>query len=80
MTGLLGGALVLAILTVVITATANVPLNRELDVVEALTPQIAAQARADFEGSWNAYNLVRTLTALAAACCTVTAASLGRAD
>lgn len=77
---LLGAALMFAVVTIIITATGNVPLNRELDVVEVVTPQIAAQARADFEGPWNTLNLIRTLTAVAVACCATLATSIKRAD
>lgn len=63
----LASALVMAIATLAITLAGNVPLNEELAAVEALTPEIAAAARSDFEGPWNQLNLVRTLTAVLSA-------------
>lgn len=73
---LLAAAILFAVVTIGITAGANVPLNRELDVVDGLSPQIAAEARADFEDPWNLFNSIRTLTALVAACCATGALAL----
>ena len=72
-TALLASALVMALATVVITVTGNVPLNNELAEYETLTPEIASTARVAFEEPWNRLNLVRTLTAVVAAVCVTVA-------
>lgn len=72
-TALLASALVMALATVVITVTGNVPLNNELAEYETLTPEIARTARVAFEEPWNRLNLVRTLTAVVAAVCVTVA-------
>lgn len=52
-------ALVLALGTVAITATVNIPLNNALDASGSTDP---AAARAAFESSWVRWNTVRALT------------------
>ena len=69
-------AVVLAVATVVITFAGNVPLNQDLAAFERLTPELAAEARADFEGPWNRLNLIRTLTALGTGVSAVAAQAL----
>ncbi len=69
-------AVVLAFATVVITFAGNVPLNQDLAGFERLTPALAADARADFEGPWNRLNLIRTLTAFGAGVSAVVAQAL----
>ena len=49
-----------------ITATANVPLNRDLDRADVDTEQQCRIARRDFEARWNRWNLARTLTSIGA--------------
>ena len=44
-----------------VTFLVNVPMNEELDRVGEVAPATFAQARADYEGSWNYWNLVRTV-------------------
>lgn len=58
---LLGAALVLYLVGLLVTGTGNVPLNEDLADAGALTPAVAAEARADFEDSWNRLNLLRAL-------------------
>lgn len=60
---------------VLLTVVANVPLNERLDTVAAdATPHTLAQARAAYEGPWNAWHTARTAAsvlafiALVAAC------------
>jgi len=77
-TALLASALVMALATVVITVTGNVPLNNELAEYETLTPEIARTARVAFEEPWNRLNLFRTLTAVVAAVCVTVAAVVRR--
>lgn len=62
---LIVGAALCYIATGVITGVGNVPLNDDLAAYTEVTPAIASEARADFEGDWNRLNLLRTLTALA---------------
>lgn len=50
------GALTLYVLTLVITAVVNVPLNNRLDTTEP-----PGEARAVFEGPWGRWNAVRAL-------------------
>lgn len=61
----------LAIITMVITFAFSVPLNNELAQYVQLDAATAAEARGDFEGPWNRWNLIRTVTAVGAAisCC-----------
>ncbi len=65
----LAAALVLAVATVAITFIGNIPLNDTLGAVDASEPELATQGRLAFEAPWNSLNLIRTLTALAAAFC-----------
>lgn len=58
---LIAGA-VCSMLTFVITAAANVPLNRALDQAPIATEQQQRAARQHFEARWNRWNLARTLT------------------
>lgn len=65
-------ALALYVVTLVVTGRVSVPLNDRL----ALTPEAGpeadadlAAARASFERAWNRWNVVRTLTNLAAFTC-----------
>lgn len=50
------------VLSVLITATANIPLNDALDAAGFLDP---AGARAAFESSWATWNIVRTVVSTA---------------
>ncbi len=59
---LLVSSLVLLLAGIVITGTQNVPLNNDLAAVVPTSPEVLAQARATFEGDWNRFNLLRTLT------------------
>ena len=65
---MLAGA-VLYVATVGVTGAANVPLNEAMAAGDA-TP---ARLRSDYEARWNAWNLVRTATSVAAAGCLVVA-------
>jgi len=49
-----------------ITMVCNVPLNDMLDKYDlsGATPQMLSRMRTDFEGPWNAWNLVRTIAAI----------------
>lgn len=67
-TWVLAGA-VLYVATVGVTGAANVPLNEAMAAGDA-TP---ARLRSDYEARWNAWNLVRTATSVAAAGCLVVA-------
>jgi uncharacterized membrane protein len=58
---LLGAALPLYLAGLIVTGTGNVPLNEDLADPGALTPAVAAEARAGFEDSWNQLNLLRAL-------------------
>lgn len=51
-----------------VTMAGNVPLNDKLDAfnLSAATPEALARMRADFEGPWNAWNMVRTIAAILA--------------
>jgi len=59
---LVGTSLALYLATFAITAAGNVALNNDLAHVTGQSPDVLAAARNDFEGSWNALNLARTLT------------------
>ncbi len=63
---LLCAAAALYLVTIVITMGANVPLNNKLAAfpLESSTPAQQAAFRADFEGPWNSWHLVRTLTSI----------------
>ena len=61
----LAGA-ICSLLTCIVTVAANVPLNEALDAALTSTTTQYAQARSAFEGTWNRWNLVRTLTSLGA--------------
>ena len=65
----LAAALVLAVVTLIITFLGNIPLNDALGAVDAANPKFAMQGRLAFEASWNSLNLIRTLTALGTAFC-----------
>lgn len=60
--GLVAGALPLYLIGLMITGVGNVALNDDLAEYVELTPAIAAEARSDFEDSWNRLNLLRALT------------------
>ena len=55
-----------SVLTFVITAAGNVPLNRALEVAPADTEQQQCRARQDFEARWNTWNHARTLSSIVA--------------
>lgn len=59
--GLFAAALPLYLVGLMITGVGNVPLNDELADYGELTPALAAEARSDFESSWNGLNLLRAL-------------------
>ncbi len=62
-------ALVLHVVTVLVTGAGNIPLNDALAAAGATDPAAARQA---FEDPWNRLHLVRTLTVTAAfGCCLV---------
>jgi uncharacterized membrane protein len=63
---LIGAGVALTALTLGVTFAANIPLNEALDHARAGD---AAQAREAFEGPWVAWNLVRTVTSIAAFGC-----------
>jgi uncharacterized membrane protein len=44
-----------------VTFLVNVPMNEELARVGEVAPATLAQVRADYEGPWNYWNLVRTV-------------------
>lgn len=54
-----------------VTFVANVPLNDDLATVrlDEASPQTLAQARADYEDPWNAWNAVRTVACTVALGC-----------
>jgi uncharacterized membrane protein len=53
-----------------VTFVANVPLNDDLAAVDPGAPASAlAEARADYEDPWNAWNAVRTIACTAALAC-----------
>ena len=62
---LLAGAFGLYVLCAGITMAGNVPLNEDLAEVTEVTPDSAADARADFEADWNQLNLLRTFAVVA---------------
>ncbi|WP_127783408.1 anthrone oxygenase family protein [Rhodococcus sp. X156] len=55
-----------SVATFVITAAANVPLNRALDAAPVTSEAQCTDARGHFEGRWNRWNLLRTATGVAA--------------
>lgn len=55
-----------AILTFVITAAGNVPLNTRLDQATVGTESTYRAARERFETRWNRWNLARTITSIGA--------------
>lgn len=59
--------LVCAIVTFVVTAAVNVPLNQRLDAASGQAPSEQASARRAFERRWNAAHLIRTATSVGAA-------------
>jgi uncharacterized membrane protein len=67
-------AVVLALLSVLITATINVPLNDALDAAGSLDVAAARQA---FEGRWVTWNIVRSVVSTAAFGFLVLALALG---
>lgn len=56
----------LAVVTFFITVVGNVPLNRALDAADTTTPAAARLAREGFEDVWARWNLLRTVTGIAA--------------
>jgi uncharacterized membrane protein len=63
-------ALVLTIVTIVITSAFNVPLNNKIKAAGKPNMIDAAQVRADFqENWWRAWNLVRSTTSVGAFVC-----------
>jgi uncharacterized membrane protein len=63
-----------------VTFAFNVPLNDELaalDLASASAAEVTA-ARADYEDSWNAWNVVRTVASTLALVCVTAAALYGR--
>lgn len=67
-TGWLAAALVLLVATLTITGVVHLPLNSQ---VQAAAPEFAdaSSLRAHFEQRWVTWNLVRTVTTLAALSC-----------
>ncbi|MFV0532869.1 MAG: anthrone oxygenase family protein [Cumulibacter sp.] len=55
---------ILSALTFLITAMANVPLNRGLDLADVDTDVQQHAACEGFEARWNRWNLARTLTSV----------------
>lgn len=55
-----------SVLTFIITASVNVPLNSRLDRSAVDTEAQRAEAREKFESRWNRWNHVRTLTSVGA--------------
>lgn len=55
-----------SVLTVIITAAANVPLNHALDAALTTTSAQYDGARSAFEATWNRWNLARAFTSLGA--------------
>ena len=56
-------AAVLYLVVIVVTATANIPLNNQLDAAGLTDP---AAARAAFEATWNRWNTIRTISSAGA--------------
>lgn len=77
---LIGASLGLYLATFAVTAIGNVPLNDDLGAVTDRSAAALAAARADFEGSWNTLNLVRTLTCVGALVAIALVGRLGRND
>jgi uncharacterized membrane protein len=71
---LVAAGLVLELAVLAITAGGNIPLNNALAGRDAVTPETAAAARADFESRWNRLNLVRALVSVAGFACLAAAA------
>lgn len=65
---------VLSILSAVITAAANIPLNRGLDEAPIDSAELCRTARLRFETPWNRWHLARTLMSIGAFACLVVAA------
>lgn len=65
---LVGATLLYVIGALGVTMGANVPLNDTLAgfSLSGSTPQQAAMARAAFEGPWNTWHLIRTVTSIGA--------------
>jgi uncharacterized membrane protein len=63
--GLIAAA-ALAVLTFLVTVTANVPRNNALDAAVDTTAAGMRAARERFEGPWARWNLLRTVTAVGA--------------
>lgn len=59
-------AAVLCGIVVAITAAIHIPLNTDIDRVDLARIADLAEARNDFEARWVAWNIVRTLVAVAA--------------
>ncbi len=70
---MLGAGAAFLFATMAITFVFNVPLNNELATYVDVDAASAATARADFEDSWNRWNLARTCTALIGALLVATA-------
>ena len=62
---LVGVGIALYLTCLAVTAGGNVPLNEQLAETTEVTQATAAQARADFETSWNRLNRVRTVAVVA---------------
>ncbi len=59
---ILGALLTYALGTFGLTFAVSVPLNEDLARVSlAAAPEVLAQARQDYEGTWNTWNALRTL-------------------
>lgn len=66
---MLGAGTALLFATMAITFAFNVPLNDQLATYVDIDAASAAVARAEFEDTWNRWNLLRTCTAVLGAVC-----------
>ncbi|MFC7546101.1 DUF1772 domain-containing protein [Plantactinospora sp. GCM10030261] len=71
-------ALALYLATIVITGRVNVPLNNQLDAAGPVDETDPAPVRARFEARWVRWNLVRTVTSVAAFGCLIGALLAGQ--
>ena len=68
----IAAALLLYLVTIVVTGTMNIPLNNQLEAARGVdTADGLAAARAQFEAAWVRWNIVRTVTSTGALACIV---------
>jgi len=70
---LIGGVLIYLLGSIAVTFLANIPLNNKLDMLElnAMNASTLSDFRSTYEGKWNRYNLVRSISSAIALVLTI---------